>query len=185
MLCLYVWILNKFLAIITQSTMGGKLPSRTIDSVSNNHPHNTESTTAHKIRGEKQHQPRKRDFSDVSDKNMKITVKGKRPFLVAREAMHQVANMEKILGSTREKLSEREQELDSCKKRSTERENLLILANKKARSAVLGSLGDTRGHKNILGPKGRKIVIEKIRLPRFFDIFFRNFRKQKVIFRKY
>ena len=76
-------------------------------------------------------QPRKRDISNITDTDMTVTVKGKRPYLVAREAMHQVSNMEKILASTREKLCERDQEIASNKKRSAERENLLISANKK------------------------------------------------------
>ena len=88
------------------------IPSLTINNVVNNSA-GTESpsTTAHKIRGEKHQQQRKRNISNITNSNMTVTVKGKRPYLVAREAMHQVSNMEKILASTREKLTEREQEL--------------------------------------------------------------------------
>ena len=51
---------------------------------------------------------RKRKFQNAENKDtMKVTVKGKRPYVVAREALHQVSNMEKILNSTKQKLEER------------------------------------------------------------------------------
>ena len=57
---------------------------------------------------------------------MKITVKGKRPYVAARDALHQVANMEKILNSTRKQLSERDAELEAFKNKAKARENVLI-----------------------------------------------------------